>query len=170
MKRLFLALIASASMGVAAHSAGVELYLLPRAERGEGTLMMSDIALVRGERDSAARIGAVIIDPRLHADGYLDRSDIAAALGEGGVENVRIHGAGVRVVTRDAEGDAGLRAPAVRKGTAITFRAVRGNVFVETTGVAMRDGAAGEIIPVQLRGKAVSRGRIVDARTVEFAL
>lgn len=170
MTRLFLAILFMLTAAGTAFPSEVELYLIPRAERGEADLLISDIAMIKGSGESAARIGSLAIEPQLHADGYLDRSDITEALRAGGAEKVRIHGAGVRVVSPGGEGVPARSAPVVRRGAAVTFRAVRGNVIVEIKGTAMGDGAEGEIIPVQVKGKTVSRGRVVDERTVELAL
>lgn len=170
MTRLFLAILFMMTAAGTAFPSEVELYLIPRVERGAADLAISDIAMIRGGGESSARIGSLTIDPQLHADGYLDRSDIASILREGGAGKARIHGSGVRVVARAGGDDAAHRPPVVRRGAAIIFRAVRGNVHVEAKGIAMRDGAEGEIIPVQLKGKTVSRGTVVDGRTVELAL
>ncbi len=170
MTRLFLAILFTLTAAGSAFPSEVELYLVPRVERGEADLLISDIAMIKGSGESAARIGSLAIDPRFHADGYLDRSDITEALRAGGEEMVRIHGAGVRVASIEGGGAHSRGATVVRRGAVVTFRAVRGNVIVETRGTAMGDGAEGEIIPVQVKGKTVSRGRVVDERTVELAL
>ncbi len=157
-------------MGASVCFADVDLYLYPRVERGEGGLVLSDIASIGADGETANLIGNVVIDARLHADGYLDRSDIMEALGEGGVGRIRIHGGGVRVVTRASSTD-GTRPPvAIRKGAAVRFQVVTGNVRVEVTGIAMHDGSPGDQIPVQLKGKTVSRGIIVNDRIVKLEL
>lgn len=170
MTRLLLAILLAATATATAFPHEAELYLLPRVERGGAVLAISDIAMIRGNGEAAARIGSLEIDPRLHADGYLDRRDITEALLAGGAEKVRIHGGGVRVVSLHGEDLHARSAPVIRRGAEVTFRAVRGGVRVETKGTAMGDGARGEIISVQVKGKTVSRGKVVDERTVELAL
>ena len=58
----------------------------------------------------------------------------------------------------------------MKSGSPVRFQVVCSGIRVEQMGTAMKDGAAGDVIPVRLKGSAVGRGVILDERTVELKL
>ncbi|MBN1497525.1 MAG: flagella basal body P-ring formation protein FlgA [Spirochaetes bacterium] len=155
----------------AAVAADVGLYLYPRAERGDRALAIADIANIEADAVTKAGVGSIVIDDALYADGYLDRSEIIGIIEEHAGGSIAVYGSGVRVVRAAADPEtAGGRRHVVKSGSPVRFQVVCSGVRVEQMGTAMQDGAAGDVIPVRLKGSAVGRGVILDERTVELKL
>jgi hypothetical protein len=154
----------------AACFAQLNLYLYPRVECNKGAVLMSDIAKIETDMQSAGRIERIGVDASFFSDGYLDRKEIMEILKDSVVGPINIYGSGVRVVK--ADGDAVVRDTrvVVQKGAMVRFQVVNAGIRVELMGTAMSDGAVGDEIPVKLKGSTVSRGRIVNERVVELAL
>lgn len=155
----------------AASAAEVGLYLYPKAERGNAPLTISDIAQVETDGETASRVGAVGIDDALYADGYLDSKEISDCIREHAGGRITVYGSGVRIV-RTAGVTLAAEAPRriVRAGSPVRFQVVNARITVERAGTAMQDGAAGDMIPVKLKGATVVRGVILNERTVELKL
>jgi hypothetical protein len=148
----------------------VSLYLFPRAERGAGVVVMSSMAMIEADPETAARVGNTAVAESFIADGYLDKKEIMEILRDSGAGRISIYGDGVRVPVPDNAAASAERTVVVRKGSTVRFQVVTSLVRVELTGTALGDGAVGEVIRVKLRGSAVSRGRILNEKTVELAL
>lgn len=169
MKKVVSAILLVAACAVGAY-ADASLYLYPRAEMKAGGLAFSDIAIIESDMDTAARIGSAVISDALVSDGYLEESEIRQALA--GMTNGRlsIYGSAVRVAVTAKPAPSADAAVAVKKGAQVRFHVIRSCVRVEMSGIALQDGAVGEVIPVKLKGSAVSRGTVVNERTVELEL
>jgi hypothetical protein len=154
----------------AACFADVSLYLFPSATRENGGAVMADMATIEADPETAERIGKTEIADTYLADGYLDRKEIMEILRGSGAGRISIYGNGVRVRMPETAGAPGERRIVVRKGSSVRFQVVNACVRVEMTGTALADGAVGEVIQVKLRGPAVSRGRVLNEKTVELVL
>jgi hypothetical protein len=154
----------------AAQAAEAKLYLYPRVEGGQNGISISDIAKVDADADTAARIGGIGIAGELYADGYLDRKEIIGIIKERVDGRINVYGSGVRIVKRDLPAASDEPRIIVKKGSPVRFQVVNACIRVEQTGTAMQDGAAGDVIQVKLKGAAVSRGVILNERTVELIL
>jgi hypothetical protein len=150
--------------------ADASLYLYPRADIKAGGIAYSDIAIIDADSETAVRIGATPVDAGLLADGFLDESEIRRAL-EGLIDGrLRIYGTGVRVAAAGKNAAAERSTAAVRTGARVRFLVVRSGVRVEMTGTALREGSVGDVIPVKLKGTAVSSGTIINDSIVELKL
>lgn len=149
--------------------AEVNVYLYPRVTAKTGGIVLSDIAKINADADTAARISAIVVDDRFFTDGYIDRKELEYILKDAVSETVNIYGSGVRISAPILDISSEER-PVVRKGSPVRFQVTGGNIRVELAGTAMKDGAVGEVIPVKLRGTKISNGKIVNERVVELAL
>ena len=153
---------------VAAHArAEASLFLFPTVRMKEQGIAISDVAIIEADGATAERIRGIIVPADLYADGYLDQKEIASLCLANETGDVRIYGTGVRVAVAS---EAQRARTAVKKGKQVRFRVLNGPIAVEHTGTSLEDGAVGDWIQVKLRGSHVSRGRVVDERTVEYAL
>ena len=169
MKKLCSAMLLAAACATAAF-ADTSLYLYPRAELKAGGIAYSDVAIIQSDPATAEKIRNTRVNDALLADGYLDESEIRHALASLVEGRLSIYGTGVRVDGTVKGAAAEAAAPAVKKGTPVRFHLVHAGVSVELTGTALRDGSAGDVIPVKLRGNAVSNGTIINEHTVELQL
>lgn len=157
-------------LAATASYAEASLYLYPKVERGERQLVLSDLGALDGDAATLSRIGAVAVDDALVADGVIDRKEILDLVKSALNERITIYGNGVRVRTGEAAAVREEPRVVVHKGARVRFQVVNANVRAEQSGTAMEEGAVGDVIPVKLKGSAVSRGRIVNERVVELAL
>lgn len=169
MKTLLSTLLLVAACAVHAY-ADASLYLYPRAELKAGGLSFSDVAIIESDLETSARIGSAIIDGGLVADGYLDESEIRGALAGMIAGRLSIYGTSVRVADGARARTPEKPAFAVRKGAQVRFHVKHSRVSVEMTGTALQDGAVGDVIPVKLKGSAVSRGTVINERDIELEL
>jgi hypothetical protein len=154
---------------VAGAFADTSLYLYPRAEIKAGGIAFSDIAIIESDRETAEKIRSTAVSDVLLTDGYLDESEIRQALAGLVDGRLSIYGTGVRVAA--GKGAAADKAPvAVKKGAAVRFHVIRSCVRVEMTGTALRDGSVGDVIPVKLKGNAVSNGTVINEHVIEMQL
>ncbi len=169
MKTLPGTLLLVAACAVSAY-ADASLYLYPRAELKAGGLSFSDVAIIESDIETSVRIRGAVIDGGLIADGYLDESEIRGALAGIVAGRLSIYGTGVRVAD-GAKVKVQEKADAVvKKGAQVRFHVKHSSVRVEMTGTALQNGAVGEVIPVRLKGSTVSRGTVVNERTIELEL
>lgn len=150
--------------------ADADIFLYPRVTRSSGEIVLSDIAKIEADAGTAIRIGGIVVDGNSVDDGYLDRKEVMDILGESGVDRVNVYGSGVRVFRTAISEPEAVSPVVVKRGKPVLFQVVSSRMRVELMGTAMLDGAVGDIIPVKLKGTAVSRGRILNDRVVELAL
>ena len=150
--------------------AELNLYLYPRAESKNGVIVMSDIAKIETDQETAGQIGSIAIDDTFFSDGYLDRKEIMDILKGIVSGRINIYGSGVRVVKADGNAVLHDSRIVVQKGKMVRFQVIHSGIRVELMGTAMHDGAVGDEIPVKLKGSTVSCGRILNERVVELAL
>jgi len=166
MMRWFAAIVFVTAVAAQAR-AEASLFLFPTVTMKEQGITISNIAIIDADETTAERIRGIIVPADMCADGYLDRKEIVALCLANEAGDVRIYGTGVRVA---AASEAQRVRAAVKKGKQVRFRVLNGRVAVELTGTSLEDGAVGDWIQVKVRGSNVSRGRVVDERTVEHAL
>ena len=169
MKTLYSAVIVVVFFTGAAF-ADVSIYLYPRVGQKPGGLVLSDIAEIDADTDTVAAISEIGIDARLALDGYLDRREIIHVLADRVRGRVNVYGSGVRVADPGGESATGSSRIMVKKGETVRFQVVNACVKVEIIGTAMKDGAAGDVIPVKLRGSTVTSGKILNEKIVELEL
>jgi hypothetical protein len=169
MKTLLFTLLLTAACAVSAY-ADASLYLYPRAHLKAGGLSFSDVAIIEADQETSARIGGAPVDGGLIADGYLDESEIRQALAGLVAGRLSIYGTGVRVADGAKPAALGNAAVAVKKGAQVRFHVKNSRIRVEMTGTALQDGAVGDVIPVKLKGSAVSRGTVLNERNIELEL
>jgi hypothetical protein len=169
MIKLCSAMLLAAACATAAY-ADASLYLYPRAELKAGGIAFSDVAIIQSDPATAEKIRGAVVGDALIADGYLDESEIRQALA-GLVEGrLSIYGTGVRVAGAPKGAAAEAAPAAVKKGAPVRFHVIHSGISVEMAGTALRDGSVGDVIPVKLKGNAVSNGTIINEHVVELQL
>ncbi len=168
MKRLAAILILLVGMAGAAR-ADISLYLYPRVNCQE-KLFVSHICMIEGDPETVERVKGLQIDDALISNGYLDKQDIIKLLKENISERINIYGSGVRIIKQDGNAAASVKKTTIRKGDIVRFQVANSLIRVEIQGIAMKDGALGEVIPVRLRGSKTASGKILSERIVELEL
>jgi hypothetical protein len=169
MKKLCSAMLLVAACATSAF-ADTSLYLYPRAELKTGGIAFSDIAIIESDPETAAKIRGTAVSDELFADGYLDESEIRQALAGLVDGRLNIYGTGVRVAAAGKGAATEKATVAVKKGAPVRFHVIHSCVRVEMGGTALRDGSVGEVIPVKLKGNAVTNGTIINEHVVEMQL
>lgn len=169
MKTMMLTLLLTAVCAAGAY-ADANLYLYPRVEMKAGGLSFSDVAIIEADMETSARIGSAPVDAGLLADGFLDEAEIRGVLAGMVAGRLSIYGTGVRVAAAPKARAPERAGAAVKKGMQVRFLVKHSGVRVGMTGTALQDGAVGEVIPVRLKGSAVSRGTVVNERSIELEL
>lgn len=121
-------------------SADIRVYLYPRAEKGDSTLLIQDIGGI--DCDTAAdQIKSIEIDGSLYSDGYLDKKEIISILKSKTDDSVFIYGNAVRIFTKsnlpETDTDNEVRIMPVNMGQKISLRIKKNRVTVEIPGTVV---------------------------------
>ncbi|MCP4134150.1 MAG: hypothetical protein GY754_24470 [bacterium] len=183
-KRLFLIivllLILVPGTGIMAE---VKIYLFPKVAEVPGGIRLEHIGRIEGLSGEVSRVREIGIDRELYSDRLIDRKELASLLRKNTDDVFFIYGNGVRILNNpDAldESAAVRRTILIRSGSRVRFIVVKNGIRVETVGTAMKNGAVGEIIPVQIDGckqtwgshrrGQCAFGKVINERDVELDL
>jgi hypothetical protein len=149
--------------------ADISLYLYPRINY-TSNVMLSHIAIIEGDTAAVEMIKNMSIDENFFSNGYLDKRDIINILKDAAVGRINIYGSGVRMIKLDSNAESLSSQKCIKKGDTVRFQVVSSRIRIELPGTAMKDGAAGDVIPVKLKGSKVASGKILNERVVELRL
>ncbi len=168
---LILLLIPFASL-----KADVKLYIIPRAYKGPGELLVRDIARIEGDRRVVEIVGREVILKSHYSDGFVDRSELYRVVRgiTGGL--ISIYGSASRISDGSEPGEkeiSGSNEPEpelVKKGDRVKVILTRKKMRIEVHGKAGGGGSRGDEIEVRLRNNRIVRGKITGRGRVEREL
>jgi|GEM_PF-6230435 len=153
--------------------AAVKIYLFSRADIIGEKITMADIGTVEARDGLRQSIEALEIGPSLLKDGLIGKDEVACLVEAMVNEKPVIFGSAVRVLrSHDREPSAETEEESeelIQKGAPVrVFYSLKG-ISIETGGIAMEKGKAGEMIQVKVKGRAMS-ARIIDRYRVRKEL
>jgi hypothetical protein len=149
--------------------ADINLFLYPRVNYAD-RLTLLNIASIECDLETMAKIMDMAIDETFISDGYLDRKEIIYILKDKVAGTVNIYGNGVRILKADQAVVPQSLQSHVKRGDRVRFNVVNSHIRVEVSGIAMKDGVPGDVIPVKLRGQKIADGILLNERIVELKL
>jgi hypothetical protein len=151
--------------------ANSKIYLLPEVEKGNGSLRMSDIAVIEGP-EAVSIYDLEIPAAYVKSAGIIDKSDIYEIISKSGFSGFVIFGNGVRVNVRKKSYSlpGSMKDYAVKKGESVDIVVLKNGVRIELQGESLSHGETGETVRVMSGKKKVLSGTVAGKRRVILEL
>ena len=169
--RFFIGLVTVCIMCGTAASAELKLFLMPKIYLGDKELVLQDIALVEGRRDTE-EVKNLVIDRGFLSDGYIDKREIFGIIKDYNGENAVIYGNAVRVMS-NAKNESAAESNDffMKKGGRVEIVVNNKGVSLILKGIAVDDARINEEVNVKIEGSRaltkVLKGKVTGRDLVE---